>query len=385
LVRYCLTMTYAAVDVTDFQNATNAMIARYHAAEQAGQRVIPNAAIAAFSPEVFQLIGYPHRIFDAREMWRYHDVMQDGRLVENLRLIGHEMDGQLDIIRETAAVIMRFSEENFGFRSAGTDMLSRAVYQYSLIETVLSGVPKPWKILEVGPGCGYLGVMLGLSGHCYSALEASQAFWIYQNALFRFVFGPEYTDGLSDEGESRIRHLPWWGFCAESYKLPRLTACTANHMLAEMNASALVHLSRRLASSQSDGFKVIAEDLGLCRYNEEHETLRRVVKSGFNATEVKSRVWIFERCAGQNVVRRLPNPKKLLRQRVRNIPIAGRVVTKVFESLSRAIRKQNVNHRRVVPRINAQSYSDSSDLLMKFFDELPQYRSADARFNDGSW
>lgn len=367
------------------QSATNVMIARYNAAEQAGRRVVPNVAIAAYSPEVFQLIGYPHRILDARELWRYHDVMQDGRLGENLRLIGDEMDLKYEVIENAADAIMSFSELSFGFRSAGKDMFSRAIYQYSLIEKTLREVPKPWKILEVGPGCGYLGVLLGMSGHSYIALEASQAFWIYQNALFESVFGLDYTNGLSDEKESRIRHLPWWKFCAESFELPKLTACTANHMLAEMNASALLHLSRKLAGSQSDGFKIIAEDLGLCRYNEEHETLRRVAKSGFSATEVKSRVWIFERCSGSNVVRGLPIARKPLRQRLRNVPIAGRVVTKVLELLSRTLRKRNTETGRISVERNKHSSSSNSGLLTKLFDALPQYRSADARFNDGSW
>lgn len=378
-------MTDDAEDITNFQSTTNAMIASYNAAELTGRRVIPNVAISAFSPEVFQLIGYPHRIVDASELWRYHDVMQDGRLVVNLSLIGKAMDQQFEVVREAAAAIMRFSENSFGFRSAGKDMFSRAVYQYSLIEMALSGVPKPWKVLEVGPGCGYLGVMLGLSGHSYVALEASQAFWIYQNALFGSVFGHEYANGLSDEEESRIRHLPWWRFCTEGFELPSLTACTANHMLAEMNASALIHLTRKLASSQSDGFKIVAEDLGLCRYNEEHETLRRVVKLGFSATEVRSRVWVFEKGDGSNVIRRLPIPRKSLRQRLRNVPIAGRATIKVFELLGRALRKRNMKVRPIDHGLEKHSSSANSDLLTKLFEELPQYRSADARFNDGSW
>ena len=378
-------MTDDAEDIKNSQSATNVMIASYNAAEQAGRSVVPNVAIAAFSPEVFQLIGYPHRIVDASELWRYHDVMQDGRLIENLRLIGKGMDQQFGVIQEAATAIMRFSENNFGFRSAGKDMFSRAIYQYSLIELALTGVPKPWKILEVGPGCGFLGVMLGLSGHSYVALEASQAFWIYQNALFRSVFGPEYTTGLGDEDESRIRHLPWWRFCAEGFELPRLTACTANHMLAEMNASALVYLSGKLARSQSDGFKIIAEDLGLCRYNEEHETLRRLVKSGFSATEVKSRVWVFNRCNGSNVIRRLPTPRQSLRQRLRNMPIAGRAMTKVFELLSRTVRKRTIKAGQIDRRLEKPSSRGGSDLLIKLFEELPDFRSADARFTDGSW
>jgi len=363
----------------------DSIIADYEEAERYGRRAVPNSAIAAFTPEVFQHIGYPHRITHSQELWRYHDVMQDGRLEQNLLLVGRSMDDELDLVGRAADAIIRFTETNFGFRSAGKDMLSRAVYQYSLIRESLNGLPRPWTVMELGPGCGYLGVLLGLDGHSYIAIEASQAFWVYQSALLRSVFAGEYSDGLRSEEELRIRHIPWWKLCSEGFTFPKLTACTANHMLAEMNAAALVHISRKLAVSQPVGFKVIAEDLGLCRYNEENETLKRIAKTGFNATEIKSRVWVFEARSSRGEIRRLPKPRRAFRQRVKEMPIVGRAAVSVLKVVGSSSKANSFDVTARGTNSKTSIGADTSSLLATQFERLPAHRSADARFADGSW
>ena len=168
--------------VSNALSAVDDLIARYGAAEQAGRAQVPNMAILAFGLDVFQAVGYPHRISSSRELWRYHDVMHNGRLEHNLGLLGSAMDGEVDLVRRAADAIVGFSVSTFGFASAGKEMLSRAVYQYSLLASVLKNESRPWTIMEFGPGCGFLGVLLGLAGHRYVALEASQAFWVYQSS-----------------------------------------------------------------------------------------------------------------------------------------------------------------------------------------------------------
>ena len=385
ILRYCRSMTDSDRRATASGKTIDSIIAEYEEAEKFGRRAVPNSAIAAFTPEVFQHIGYPHRIAHSQELWRYHDVMQDGRLEQNLLLAGRSMDDELDLVGSAADAIIRFTETNFGFRSAGKDMLSRAVYQYSLLRESLNGLPRPWTVLELGPGCGYLGVLLGLGGHSYIAIEASQAFWVYQSALLRFVFAGEYSDGLRSEEELRIRHVPWWKLCSEGFAFPKLTACTANHMLAEMNAAALVYLSRKLAVSQPVGFKIIAEDLGLCRYNDEHETLRRIVKTGFSATETKSRVWVFESGSNSGEIRRLPKPRRTFRQRLKEAPIVGRAAVSVFKVVGSFSKDNSIDVTARSTNSITSIGAETSSLLATRFERLPAHRSADARFADGSW
>lgn len=346
---------------------------------------MPNAAIAAFSPEVFTNIGYPHRIESSRELWRYHDVMQDGRLSGNLRLLGSRADEFVELIRSAAERIIDFSKTYFGVVNAGTDMLSRAVLQYVLLSLQLQSVQKPWTILEVGPGSGYLGILLGLDGHRYLALEASQAFWIYQSSLFSHVFGDAYFSGLGPARNSRLRHIPWWEFCYEGYQLPSLSACTANHMLAEMNSSALTHLMRKIATSQTITFPIVAEDLGLCRYNEEHETLKRITKAGFKASEVEPRVWLFERTEGARSISRIVTKPDSMRAKLAAVPVVGELLRrspgllKAFRVVSRIVLRKNDDGSALM--VGKKEFSVVGNL----FTSLPQGRGADARFTDGTW
>ena len=63
------------------------IVENYNQAERAGRATVSNRVIEAFSLEVFETLGYPCRIDSESELWRYHDVMQEGRFIQNLRLI----------------------------------------------------------------------------------------------------------------------------------------------------------------------------------------------------------------------------------------------------------------------------------------------------------
>ena len=65
------------------------IVEKYNQAERAGRATVSNRAIESFSLEVFNAVGYPCRIDDESELWRYHDVMQEGRFKANLRLLGN--------------------------------------------------------------------------------------------------------------------------------------------------------------------------------------------------------------------------------------------------------------------------------------------------------
>jgi len=357
------------------------VIRQYDDAELEGRTRVPNWAISAFSLEVFESIGYPHRIRLARELWRYHDVMQDNRLDWNLALIGTSMDSETELIHRAAKAIANFSLSHFGFASTGVDMLSRAVYQFSLISDTLRAKQKPWTILEVGPGCGYLGLLLGLCGHRYIALEASQAFRIYQSALFSDVFGVEYADGLTQR-DGRVSHLTWWDFCAEGSSLPRLTLATANHMLTEMNRMALEHLARKLAASQEVGFQILAEDSGFCKFNDEDHTWMRLASVGFANAEVKPRVWVFSKTDKPIELAEPQNPSSL-RGKLIAIPFLGALAVFGWREMRKLVRLV----RR--PKKSSIAGSDqrdvASDVMVKLFASLPNRRGADARFADGSW
>ena len=158
-------------------------IDKYNHAEREGFSTVSNRVIEAFGLEVFGTLGYPFKVNDESELWRYHDVMQEGRFEDNLRLISKYTDHEFELITRTARQILSFSERNFLIRNSGKHALTRSLYQYQLI---MRNKPHngPLKILEIGPGSGYLGLLLANDGHQYFAMDAAQAFYLYQKKLW---------------------------------------------------------------------------------------------------------------------------------------------------------------------------------------------------------
>ena len=159
----------------------------YNQAERAGRATVSNRAIESFSLEVFNTLGYPYRIDDESELWRYHDVMNEGGFRATLSLIGSYSDKEFELITKTAKQILSFSERHLPIRNSGKHALTRSLYQYQLL---MKYRPHngPLRILEIGPGSGYLGLLLANDGHQYFAMDAAQAFYLYQKN-----FGQTFT------------------------------------------------------------------------------------------------------------------------------------------------------------------------------------------------
>ena len=362
-------------------------ISKYDKAEQQGRSLIPNRAIQAFGLDVFSAAGYPYRIAQASELWRYHDVMHHGRFERNLALIGEDLDtGLLSTAKSAVNVLVSFSRSRFGFESAAKDMMSRAIYQFKLLSAALSGEPRPWTVMEVGPGSGYLGLLLGLDGHKYIALEASQAFFIYQSTLYSDVFGDAYSDGLDGDSGAQISHMPWWSFCAEASCIPHLTAVTANHMLAEMNKLGVSFLFEKLQRSQREGFTVFAESLGARTINSVDSVTQNIANQGFDVVEDSDDLWRFKRTTMQpQVLRYQPDRavairRKLLRIYVGlgTIPYIGHLVRLAPRTVRRLLGK---------PRRNSSSSTAESptSTTREIFRPYVNFESAEFRFENNRW
>ena len=242
------------------------LVEKYNQAEREGRSTVSNRAIEAFSLELWNTIGYPFKINDESELWRYHDVMQEGRFEANLRLISNCTDHEFELLTKTAKQILGFSERHFPIRNSGKHALTRSLYQYQLI---MKNRPHdgPLKILEIGPGSGYLGMLLANDGHEYFAMDAAQAFYLYQKKLWSDVYGADYFDYSESSfgpANAKLTHIPWWRFANLSIPLPNIDIVTVNHALAEMHENAVKTIFSRLYEMWGDDDKkiVIAESLG---------------------------------------------------------------------------------------------------------------------------
>ena len=273
------------------------IVEKYNQAERAGRATVSNRAIESFSLEVFNTLGYPCRIDDESELWRYHDVMQEGRFKENLRLIGSYSDHEFDLVTRTAKQILGFSERHLPIRNSGKHALTRSLYQYQLL---MKHRPHdgPLRILEIGPGSGYLGMLLANDGHQYFAMDAAQAFYLYQKKLWSDIYGADYFDyseSSSRPETAKITHITWWQFANLSIPIPDVDVVTINHALAEMHPQAVKTIFTRLYSAWGDTDKklVLAEALGYDYFKRKQAMLTDIRNAGFFGGEIINghRIW----------------------------------------------------------------------------------------------
>ena len=274
------------------------IVEQYNQAEREGRSTVSNRAIEAFGLEVFGTLGYPFKVSDESELWRYHDVMQEGRFDENLRLIGKYTDYEFELITKTAKQILGFSERHFSIRNTGKHALTRSLYQYQLI---MKNRPHdgPLKILEIGPGSGYLGLLLANAGHQYFAMDAAQAFYLYQKKLWSDVYGSDYFDfseSSSRPENAKVTHIPWWRFANLAIPLPDVDIVTINHALAEMHKNAVKTIFARLYAMWGDNDKklVLAESLGYDFFKRKNIMFANIRALGFTFSRPQLDLYLWK-------------------------------------------------------------------------------------------
>jgi len=273
------------------------IVEKYNQAERAGRATVSNRAIESFSLEVFNAIGYPCRIEDESELWRYHDVMNEGNFQAYLPLIANFSENEFELITKTAGQILSFSERHLPIRNSGKHALMRSLHQYRLL---MKNRPNddPLRIFEIGPGSGYLGLLLANDGHQYFAMDAAQAFYLYQKKLWSDTYGSDYFDyseSSSRPDTAKITHIPWWQFANLSIPVPDVDIVTINHALTEMHPQAVKTIFTRLYSAWGDTEKklVLAEGTGYDYFRRKQAMFADIQSAGFFGGEHRDgcRIW----------------------------------------------------------------------------------------------
>jgi hypothetical protein len=153
--------------------------------------------------------------------------MQEGRREYNWGLLGGGLT--LDEFRKFQVItadVDRLAQARFSRRMQVTTTLLRALYQARLVSHFDAST-----VLEVGPGSGYLGLLLMMSGCQYVAVDSCQAFYLWQNLLWEAM------------DEKPQAHLTWWEWA--DYEIKDVDLITANHVLCEMHPNAVAFLGYR--------------------------------------------------------------------------------------------------------------------------------------------
>ena len=352
------------------------IVEQYNQAERAGRATVSNRAIESFSLELWNTLGYPCRIDDESELWRYHDVMQEGRFKENLRLIGKYSEHEFDLVTKTANQILGFSERHLPIRNSGKHALTRSLYQYQLL---MKHRPhgRPLRILEIGPGSGYLGMLLANDGHQYFAMDAAQAFYLYQKKIWSDIYGADYFDyseSSSRPDTTKATHIPWWQFANLSIPIPDVDFVTINHALAEMHPQAVKTIFARLYSAWGDTDKklVLAESLGYDYFKRKQAMF----------TDIRTENFTVNRCSGFTIFRpnddaaaaqeiqsrRTPSftarTKRKVTKRVDKL-IVRTLSTKIGQQLAKMIKRGPIHQSKVNTAIDTETQP-----LRNFFENL---------------
>ena len=353
------------------------IVDKYNQAEQAGRATVSNRAIEAFSLELWNTLGFPFKVDSESELWRYHDSMQDGRFKKNLRLIGSFSEQEFDLVIKTAKQILSFSERELTIRNSGKHALTRSLYQYQLL---MKNRPHdgPLRILEIGPGSGYLGLLLANDGHQYFAMDAAQAFYLYQKKLWSDNYGSDYFDyseSSSRPDNAKVTHIPWWRFANLSIPIPDVDIATINHALTEMHPQAVKTIFARLYSAWGDNDKkvVLAESWGYDYFKRKEAMLNDIRTASFTVDRITNSVTIFhpnEASATAQLVELGRRPtfsvriKSRLRKRISNL-IARLLRNQIGQKLAKLIKRGPIHHDKLTAAIDAQTQP-----LHDFFENL---------------
>lgn len=230
----------------------------YDQAEQAGMRRLGNRAIEASSTLVFDRIGYPTRVRSIGELWRYADVMHDGRAEQHYARLGGFTEREFDLLHHAidhAALVT----QNLGRRVIPIDAPLMAVIPYRLITMcVQSG-----RVFELGPGSGYLGAMLIDDNFSYSSTDSCQAFYLWQQ---RVHLG---------------RQIPWWEWIDHDRPDFKVDVVTANHVLNELHEMALRYFIVRVERMLSPKGFLVVEDYGDQRLRDTNATKAVFLERGW--------------------------------------------------------------------------------------------------------
>ena len=217
----------------------------YNALEREGKKGLSNRFLEAFQPEFFSNVGFPTRIEDDKEVYKFLDSMHDGRMqwyYEDKNMQYSPTYEEFEIIKEISESIYQVSKDVYG---RGVVVKAPMLCSMNLLRRLkYLGANDIPTVFEIGGGTGILGAMIYRLGYRYISTDITQAFYITQNNRWERLYpgcGEECTgdmDGLN-EMEGKILHIPYWKLWELRNNDLEADIIVSNHNLAEMNERAL--------------------------------------------------------------------------------------------------------------------------------------------------
>jgi hypothetical protein len=266
----------------------------YDAAESAAAEAYPNRILQAFYPEMFAAVGYPGRVGSARQLWRYIDVMHETRTEFNTEHLLHGLTAEeFELFKRVTRLVDEHVTQQFGIRAHPTAALLRAIHVLRLIK-IVTGSARP-TVLEVGPGCGYLAMLLIMEGYPYIGTDVVQAFYLYQHQMLslvaknlrELVVENHNILSVNQPEPGTAIHIPWWKWVTLTPERIAFSAgiMTSNHVLCEMHPSSMAYLAvvgRKILSNHPGGGTVVFDNWGYDLLHSTETVAKKFAENGLH-------------------------------------------------------------------------------------------------------
>jgi|GEM_PF-2288712 len=266
---------------------------RYDQAEQDALLIFGNRVIQAFYPEIFASLGYPMRVSNNSELWRYLDVMHETRTQFNVEnLLRGLTEHEFELFKKLTKLVDEHATKQFSRRAHASAAILRAIHVLRLIK-IATGDDRP-AVIEVGPGCGYLAALLVLEGYPYIGTEIAQAFYLQQSHMLSLV-ADNFIELADHDGDittletpspGTAIHIPWWKWVTMKPSEIKLSAgiMTSNHVLCEMHPSSMAYmaaLTSKILANHPGGGHFVFENWGYDVLHGEKAVMDKFADYGF--------------------------------------------------------------------------------------------------------
>ena len=268
--------------------------AEYDAAEALALRRCGYSQVAAFGTKTFEIHNFPTHIEDERELFRYADMfvstvpshLDGGQFFREASVKTDYSPGEIALLTKISRGVEHITADSFAGPTTVFFNHLTAVGLFRAIQAIAEIAGRPLDIFEVGPGCGYTGVMLGLMGHRYMSYDVTQAYYLWQNRIYGHFFGDEFVEAAAntDFVPGRISHVPWWSYMNFHDVLPfEADIVVSNANLGEMHVMCLRYVARisNLMLSNSDIGIIMFASVGEQSVNSEATVFAELRQAGF--------------------------------------------------------------------------------------------------------
>jgi len=263
--------------------------ARYDEVERAALQRQPVPVLMAFRPVTYQVVGFPVHVSDEAELIRYVDhnfehevpgLFSPGARFAPIAYVNAFTPDERALFDQVRERVVAMTANRFGRTVRPVTNLMVQMGPFRIMHEIARASGKQQlAVFEAGPGMGYLGALLALTGHRYTSFDVTQALYLWQNRLLETISGSELVETAGQVNipaldGARIAHLPWWQFTQLLGNCPlHADIVYSNSNLGEMGLLALKHL---LEISRA----ILAEsEIGLFMYMSTGATMQSTAES----------------------------------------------------------------------------------------------------------